>query len=183
MKRDIVAAAAGAIAATVAGGVAWAAIPGPGGVIQGCYDSGGNVKVVEALPCPRNYTPFQWNQQGLQGLQGLTGDKGEPGAAGSDGVGATAVRQEPLAACPSGAGVLITAANGTSVLCDGMRGDQGPKGDAGDQGPRGEPGPPGPPGTFLANQHCPQTSLGQQHYVWGFNSFGGLICISDGDYN
>jgi hypothetical protein len=59
----------GAVAIMLAGGVAWAAI-GDGGVIQGCYDSGGNVKVVAALPCPRGYTPFQWNQQGPPGIPG-----------------------------------------------------------------------------------------------------------------
>ncbi len=52
-RRDLIAAGLGAVAATVlAGGVAWAAIP-EGGVIQGCYDSGGNLKVVASLPCPR----------------------------------------------------------------------------------------------------------------------------------
>jgi hypothetical protein len=46
-------------------------IPGPGGVIQGCYDSGGNVKVVAyGAACPRTYTPLQWNQQGIQGIPG-----------------------------------------------------------------------------------------------------------------
>ena len=29
---------------------------GDSGVIQACYDDGGNVKVVSALPCPRGYT-------------------------------------------------------------------------------------------------------------------------------
>jgi hypothetical protein len=47
-----------AVAATLAGGIAWAAIPNAQGVVQGCYDGGGNVKVVSALPCPKNYTPF-----------------------------------------------------------------------------------------------------------------------------
>jgi hypothetical protein len=54
-------------------------------VIQGCYDSGGNVKVVEALPCPRNYKPFQWNQQGERGAPGERGEPGPPGAPGADG--------------------------------------------------------------------------------------------------
>lgn len=48
----------------VVGGVAWAAIPGPGGVIQGCYDGGGNLKVVEQLPCPKGSKPIAWNQTG-----------------------------------------------------------------------------------------------------------------------
>ena len=76
----MLAAAAGAIATALVGGIASAAIPSPSGVIQGCYDSGGNVKVVEALPCPRNYTPLQWNQQGLQGAKGDKGDRGLDGA-------------------------------------------------------------------------------------------------------
>ena len=54
---------AGALMAVV-GGVAWAAIPGPGGVIQGCYDGGGNLKVVEQLPCPKGFKPLAWNQAG-----------------------------------------------------------------------------------------------------------------------
>jgi hypothetical protein len=88
-RGHFIAAALGAVAATVlAGGVAWAAIPGPTGLIQGCYDAGGNVKVVETLPCPRGYTPFSWSQQGIQGLkgdagpQGPKGDKGDAGPAG-----------------------------------------------------------------------------------------------------
>jgi hypothetical protein len=56
----------------LAGGLAWGAI-GDGGVIQGCYDSGGNVKVVSALPCPKGYTPFRWNQEGPQGPPGPSG--------------------------------------------------------------------------------------------------------------
>jgi hypothetical protein len=88
-RRDLTAALAGAaVCMVLVGGVAWAAIPGDGGVIQGCYDSGGNVKVVEALPCPKGYTAFQWNQQGPQGdpgPQGEKGEKGDPGADGADG--------------------------------------------------------------------------------------------------
>ena len=50
-KRELIAALTGAVVVVViAGSVAWAAIPGPGGAIQGCYDSGGNVKVVDAVP-------------------------------------------------------------------------------------------------------------------------------------
>jgi hypothetical protein len=49
---------AGAITTALIGGIAWAAIPNAAGVVQGCYDSGGNVKVVNALPCPKGSTPF-----------------------------------------------------------------------------------------------------------------------------
>ncbi len=65
----------------VAGGVAYATIPGSNGVIQGCYDSGGNVKVVQALPCPKGFTPLQWNQQGVPGTNGAPGPTGPTGAA------------------------------------------------------------------------------------------------------
>ena len=61
---------AAAVVAAMAGGIAWAAIPGPGGVIQGCYDNGGNVKVVDALPCPKGSKPLPWNQAGAPGVSG-----------------------------------------------------------------------------------------------------------------
>jgi uncharacterized protein YjbI with pentapeptide repeats len=74
-KRDFKAAVIGGAAALLlTGGIAWAAIPGADGVIQACYDSGGNVKVVAALPCPRGYTPLAWNQQGPAGTDGAPGE-------------------------------------------------------------------------------------------------------------
>jgi hypothetical protein len=84
MKRsNLLAGLAGAAVATaIAGGVAWASIP-EGGVIQGCYDAGGNLKVVAALPCPKGYTSLPWNQQGIQGQKGDKGDKGDQGPRGS----------------------------------------------------------------------------------------------------
>ena len=66
-KGHLLSAAAGALVAGVlAGGIASGAV-GDGGVIQGCYDSGGNLKVVPALPCPKGYTGLPWNQQGPKG--------------------------------------------------------------------------------------------------------------------
>jgi Collagen triple helix repeat (20 copies) len=85
-KRLLITAAGALFAVAIAGGVAWASIPGDGGVIQGCYDSGGNVKVVPALPCPRGYTAFAWNQQGLKGADGASGKDGANGTNGIDGV-------------------------------------------------------------------------------------------------
>jgi hypothetical protein len=89
MKRMVMLAAA---VFAVVGGVAWAGIPGGDGVIHGCYDSGGNLKVVDgASACPRGYTPLTWNQTGPQGIQGIKGDqgiqgpKGDPGASGAQG--------------------------------------------------------------------------------------------------
>jgi hypothetical protein len=73
----------------VAVGIAYGAIPGAGAVIQGCYDSGGNLKVVNALPCPKSYTALAWNQQGVKGDTGATGATGEDGINGVDGTNGT----------------------------------------------------------------------------------------------
>jgi hypothetical protein len=86
-RRQVVIGAIVALATSVAGGFAWAAIPGEGGMIQGCYDSGGNVKVVAALPCPKGYTPLAWNQTGAPGPQGIQGPKGDQGDDGRPGPG------------------------------------------------------------------------------------------------
>ena len=118
-RRDVIAAlGGGAVSMALASSIAWAAIPGPSGVIQGCYDSGGNVKVVEALPCPRTYVPFQWNQQGIQGIQGLQGVPGQKGDKGDSGERGPA----------------------------GLQGERGAQGESGPQGIQGIQGPPGPKG-------------------------------------
>lgn len=48
-RRDLFSAAAGAVVATVpASGIAWAAIPGAGGVIDGCYQKvEGQLRVID----------------------------------------------------------------------------------------------------------------------------------------
>jgi hypothetical protein len=141
MKRGnlLLAALAGALVTGVlAGGIAWAAI-GDGGVIQGCYDSGGNVKVVAALPCPKGYTAFQWNQQGPKGdpgpqgspgANGTNGQNGAPGEPGKDGVDGVSVTSAPEPAgtnCPNG-GSKFTALNGITYACDGANGASGVSG-------------------------------------------------------
>ncbi|MGH3129046.1 MAG: hypothetical protein ACRDPX_14085 [Gaiellaceae bacterium] len=102
-KRDLLAALLGAVVATVsAGGIAWSAIP-EGGVIQGCYDGGGNLKVVSALPCPRAHTELQWNQQGPKGDKGDTGPQGTQGPQGEQGAqGAQGPQGEQGPTGPSG---------------------------------------------------------------------------------
>lgn len=89
-RRDVVAAAAGAVVATVlAGSVAWAAIPGDGGVYSACMlKNVGTVRLIDKSLPPGNFmshckpaleVEIAWNQQGLQGLPGA------PGATGADG--------------------------------------------------------------------------------------------------
>src|SRR3989440_7190243 len=82
-KRDLLSAATGSLAAfAVAGGIAWAAIPGAGGVINGCYQKNeGQLRVID--PGTDNCRPSEvaivWNQQGVKGEKG---DKGEAADAG-----------------------------------------------------------------------------------------------------
>jgi len=126
-RRSRFAAAAAAVCCVVAG-VAYAAggIPGADGVIQGCYDAGGNLKVVASLPCPKGYTALSWNQAGPQGLKG---DKGEPGATGqagkdgSNGVSPT-VSQLPAgdSHCAAGGAAITDAAGSTAYVCSGQDG-------------------------------------------------------------
>jgi hypothetical protein len=198
-KRDLIAALTGAAAAlALAGSVAWAAIPQDGGVYTACMLKNiGTVRLIDKSLPPGNLmsrckpaleVEISWNQRGPQGLQGTQGaagppgekgEKGDPGTAGAsgtngaDGTSATVTRKDPLVPCQAG-GVELTAANGTTVVCDGPRGEQGPPGERGLQGepgPAGAPGSPGgvsgheilvaqftiPPGGQLLNEHlsCP----------------------------
>ena len=104
-RRELVAALAGAaVVLVVAGSVAWAAIPGDGGVYTACMLKGkGTIRLIDkSLPpgnlmshCkPSTEVEVTWNQQGPQGLPGTqgvpgpkgdTGDKGDTGAQGPAG--------------------------------------------------------------------------------------------------
>ena len=89
MKRRILTIAAIIAAVLGVGGVAaYAAIPDSSGVIHGCYDNGGNVKVIDTAvttSCPKGYTPLNWSQTGPQGPQGATGPAGPAGPTGPAG--------------------------------------------------------------------------------------------------
>jgi hypothetical protein len=126
VRSHLLSALVGAVVAVVVvGGVAWATIPPvPGGVIQGCYDSGGNVKVVDALPCPAKYTPFQWNQQGPAGTNGTNGTDGTNGTNGVSGYetvegDARALSNGDIRRIP------VTCPDGKKVLSGGWQGDSG----------------------------------------------------------
>lgn len=100
-----------AAAILVVSGVAYAAIPGGSGVINGCYkgdDNGGGkgqLRVIDTEngeTCKKNETALSWNQkgeegdtgaQGPQGLQGETGATGADGAAGLQGPAGPAAAQ------------------------------------------------------------------------------------------
>jgi hypothetical protein len=94
-KRSVAALAAVAALLLTAGGVAYATIPGSGGVINGCYTrSGGSLRVIDAsvTSCKSGETSLDWSVQGPQGPtgpagpQGLAGPQGPAGPQGSSGV-------------------------------------------------------------------------------------------------
>jgi hypothetical protein len=79
---------AGGAALAVAAGTAYALIPGPGGVIQGCYKrSGGTLRVIDAAVevCQANEIALPWSQTGPQGPAGTDGADGADGAPGISG--------------------------------------------------------------------------------------------------
>jgi hypothetical protein len=120
--RNLALALVAAVAAgAVAGGVAWATIPGDGGVIQGCYTKvGGILRVIDTAKGERCFgieLPITWNQKGPKGDPGATGASGAPG------VSPTVAQLQPGdPTCPAG-GAAITAADGsTANVCNGTNG-------------------------------------------------------------
>ena len=83
------------VGAALAGGVvALAAIPGSGGVINGCYQKNvGNLRVIDPASgdsCRPSEIPISWSQTGPTGAQGPTGATGPQGPQGPKGdTGAT----------------------------------------------------------------------------------------------
>jgi hypothetical protein len=82
----------------VLGGVAWAAIPGPNGIIHACYKRrGGALRVINTsahAKCGHREAELNWSEtgppgprggRGLMGARGLTGARGAVGPAGSNG--------------------------------------------------------------------------------------------------
>jgi Collagen triple helix repeat (20 copies) len=142
MRRShLLAAAAGALAATaLAGGVAWATIPGSNGTIQGCYlKVAGILRVIDPAKgqsCSSTAeVPISWNQQGQSGPPGAPGATGPAGSTGLTG--------------PAGQQGLqgLAGTNGTN----GQDGQAGAPGNDGINGADGKDGLPGTDGTDGAN--------------------------------
>jgi hypothetical protein len=83
------------------GGTAFAvssSIPDSAGVVHGCYDSGGNVKVIDTsvtTTCPKGYTSLNWNQTGPAGKDGKDGTNGTAGSSVVTSAGAPRRRVQP----------------------------------------------------------------------------------------
>ena len=86
-KRILALSGLGLALVLAAVGVGYAAIPGAGGVINGCYDKGsGALRVVdEGVACKSKETALSWNQQGQPGAPGAPGQPGGPGEPGAPG--------------------------------------------------------------------------------------------------
>ncbi len=70
--------------AVVIGGVSYASIPNPSGVINACYKTSGTnhalsvINTAHTAHCPSGYTSLNWSQTGPQGPQGVQGPQGAP---------------------------------------------------------------------------------------------------------
>lgn len=116
----------------VGAGMALAQIPGPGGVINGCYTkSTGGIRIIDsAASCKSGETSLNWNQTGPAGATGAQGAKGDAGA-----IGPAGPQGDAGPAGPKG-----------DIGPAGPTGDTGPKGDQGAPGADGATGPVGPQG-------------------------------------
>jgi hypothetical protein len=128
-KPHLLSAAAGAMVATaLAGGIAWAAIPCPGRVINGCYKKNeGQLRVIDSRTdtCRPSEVAIAWNEQGVKGDKGDPGAPGRDGRDGRDGTSVTVEPEAPGANCATG-GAKLTAANGVAYVCSALPPDPGP---------------------------------------------------------
>jgi hypothetical protein len=72
------------VALLLTAGIAYASIPGPDGVIHGCYKTanpakGSLIAIDSAASCPSGYTALNWSQTGPAGPQGPAGADGVSG--------------------------------------------------------------------------------------------------------
>src|SRR6266498_3148871 len=104
------------VAAMLVGGIAYASIPGPDGVVHGCYKNtnpaqGALIAVDSSSSCPSGYTSLNWNQTGPQGAPGPAGTNG---VSGYDRVNASAELEfngtewvgQVVATCPTGKTII-----------------------------------------------------------------------------
>jgi len=88
-QRRLVAVLVGIVALLAVGGVAFATIPGSGGVVSGCYSKkDGTLRVIDAstAQCKIGEATLNWNQTGPQGPMGDTGPAGPQGPQGDTGL-------------------------------------------------------------------------------------------------
>jgi hypothetical protein len=86
------------------GGLAYASIPDPGGVIHACLNAKGKLRLIDTgagQTCHAGEKAISWNQtgpQGSPGAQGAPGQQGDPGPKGDAGAqGAPGQQGDPRA--------------------------------------------------------------------------------------
>jgi collagen triple helix repeat protein len=137
--RTVLLATGAAVALTIGGTTAYAAIATSGpvssnGVVHGCFSTkavhGSHTLVLQnaGTKCPKGTTAVSWNEKGQAGATGRTGATGPAGPPGS--AGATGPAGPPGSAGATGPA--------------GPQGPAGATGPAGPQGPAGATGPAGP---------------------------------------
>ena len=153
-KRVLTFAVGALLAAAIAGGVAYATIPGPGNVYSACMlKSIGTIRLIDkSLPatnlmsrCTDKEIEISWNQAGQPGPPGPQGAKGEPGMPGTNGTNGTNGKDgtdgtdgvdgddgvsvtsavEPVGTNCANGGSKFTAANGVTYACNGAPGPSG----------------------------------------------------------
>jgi hypothetical protein len=75
MRKVLIPVAVAALVVAAVGGVAYASVPGPDGVIHGCYEDGGHsdgaLYVIDSEDtCPEGSTGLDWNQTAPAGVAG-----------------------------------------------------------------------------------------------------------------
>jgi hypothetical protein len=104
------------------GGAAWASIPGPTGIIHGCYNRrGGALRVINTAAhakCRRRESELNWSEtgppgprggRGLTGARGATGSRGTTGPTGPTGLPGTPGGLSNAYAMSETATVVVTA--------------------------------------------------------------------------
>jgi hypothetical protein len=170
-RRNLLWAVTGGLVATaLAGGIAYATIPGTGSVYTACMlKNVGTVRLIDkSLPdanpmshCSRTLElEVSWNQRGQDGVSGTNGTNGRD---------VTATFEPPGSNC-AGGGAQLSAANGISYLCNGKDGRDGTDGRNGTNGTDGHDGvdvagAPEPAGTNCANGGSKFTSVSGVTYA------------------
>jgi hypothetical protein len=124
-KHLLAAAVAGSLATALIGGIAGAAIPGAGGVINGCYDvKTGQLRVYDSeratKGCSKAESAISWSQRGPQGDPGAAGAQGPPGPQGDPGLpGTVSLASLGGSACTlssGGAGTVLVTVGGDNRI-------------------------------------------------------------------
>ena len=137
MRRKSLVAVAVVVVGVGAAGIAYAAIPGADGTVQGCYTKlGGILRVVDSSSQCKNFeTPISWSQKGQKGdpgtngINGLNGAPGSNGVNGAPGISPTVAQLSPGDAnCPAGGAAITDSTGSTAYVCSGQNGQAGANG-------------------------------------------------------